>query len=225
LSAFSVNEALEEDGTLRRSPWMEAIGPDYIAKAFEYAHEADPAAELYYNDFNLWKPEKAAGAVRIVQQLKERGLRIDAVGEEGHWLLDSPPLAAIEAAITTIASTGVKTMLTELDVDVFPWDPASRNATPAVKARIRAATNIYRRGLPPEKQRELAQRYADAFALVLKHKDQIGRVTFWGVTDAQSWRNEFPIPGRTNYPLLWDRASQPKPAFDAVVEVLRSRGK
>ena len=103
-----VNEALEEDGTLRRTPWLEAIGEDYVAKAFEFAHEADPAAELYYNDYNLWKPAKRDAAIRLVQGLKAKGLRVDGIGEQGHWGLDDPPLAAIDEALAAIRASGTR---------------------------------------------------------------------------------------------------------------------
>ena len=220
-----VNEALDEDGTLRRTPWLEAIGEDYIAKAFEFAHAADPQAELYYNDYNLWKPAKRDAAIRLVRRLRDLGLRVDGVGEQAHWGIDEPPLADIDATIGALAAgTGVKVLLTELDIDVLPRDPDMWGADLSKKARIRAATNIYPNGLPEEQQRRLAQRYADIFTLVLKHRDRIvSRVTLWGVTDAQSWLHDFPIPGRVNYPLLWDRQGRPKRAFDAVVEVLRSQ--
>ncbi len=216
-----VNEALEDDGTLRKTPWLETVGDDYVAKAFEYAHEADPEAELYYNDYNLWKPAKLQGALRIVKQLQERRLRIDAVGEQGHWGLEEPSISAIEATLSGITGAGVKAMITELDIDVLPRDPEMWGADLAKKAKIKAATNLYPKDLPPQKQEELARRYADIFALVLKHRGEVSRVTFWGVTDAGSWLNDFPIPGRVNYPLLWDRRGKPKPAFDAVVKVLR----
>jgi endo-1,4-beta-xylanase len=216
-----VNEALEEDGTLRRTPWLLGIGEDYIAKAFEFAREADPGAELYYNDYNLWKPAKRAGAIRIVNDLKARGLRIDGVGEQGHWGIGEPALAEIDETLRELpARTGVKVMITELDVDVLPRDPAMWGADLAKKATIRAATNIYPAGLPDEQQRQLAERYADIFRLVMQHRRMLTRVTFWGVTDAQSWLNDFPIPGRVNYPLLWDREGRPKPAFGAVAGVL-----
>ena len=218
-----VNEALEDDGTLRKSAWLEAIGPDYVAKAFEYAHAADPAAELYYNDFNLWKPAKRVAAIRLVRELRAKGLRVDGVGEQAHWGVGEPPLAEIEETISAIASgTGVKVLLTELDVDVLPRDPDMWGADLSKKQKIRATTNVYPDALPDEQQRLLARRYADIFALVLKHRSDVSRVTLWGVTDAQSWLNNFPIPGRVNYPLLWDRQGQPKPAFDAVVEVLKA---
>ena len=216
-----VNEALEEDGTLRRTPWLQAIGEDYIAKAFEFARDADPGAELYYNDYNLWKPAKRAGAIKIANDLRSRGLRIDGIGEQGHWGVGEPSLAEIDETLREVpARAGVKVMITELDIDVLPRDPAMWGADLAKKATIRAATNIYPDGLPDEPQRQLARRYADIFRLVLQHRRTVSRVTFWGVTDAQSWLNDFPIPGRVNYPLLWDREGRPKPAFGAVAGVL-----
>jgi endo-1,4-beta-xylanase len=217
-----VNEALDDDGTLRKTPWLEAIGPDYVAKAFEYTHAADPAAELYYNDFNLWKPAKREAAIRLVKDLRAGGLRVDGIGEQAHWGIDEPPLAEIDRTIAeTAAGSGVKVLLTELDIDVLPRDPDMWGADLSKKATIRATTNIYPDGLPDAQQQALARRYADIFTLVLKHRGVVSRVTFWGVTDAQSWLHNFPIPGRVNYPLLWDRQGQPKRAFDAVVEVLR----
>jgi endo-1,4-beta-xylanase len=214
-----VNEALEEDGTLRRTPWLEAIGEDYLVKAFEFAHEADPQAELYYNDYNLWKPAKRDAAIRLVTGLKAKGLRVDGIGEQGHWGLDDPPLAAIDAALAAISASGTKALVTELDMDVLPRDPDMWGADLSKKAKIRAATNVYPDGLPAAVQEKLARRYADVFTLFLKH--DVGRVTFWGVTDATSWLDNFPIPGRVNYPLLWDRNGREKPAFEAVAEVLR----
>ena len=215
-----VNEALDEDGSLRKTPWLEAIGEDYVAKAFEFARAADPGAELYYNDYNLWKPAKRDAAVRLVQGLKAKGLRVDGIGEQGHWGLDDPPLPAIDAALAAIRASGARALVTELDVDVLPRDPEMWGADLSQDARIRAATNVYPDGLPPAVQEQLARRYADLFKLFLRH--DVGRVTFWGVTDATSWLHDFPIPGRVNHPLLWDRDGREKPAFAAVVEVLRT---
>jgi endo-1,4-beta-xylanase len=214
-----VNEALEEDGSLRQTPWLEAIGPDYVEKAFEYARAADPRAELYYNDYNLWKPAKRDAAIRLVQGLKAKGLRVDALGEQAHWGVDDPPVAAIDEMLGAMRKAGLAVHVTELDMDVLPRDPDMWGADLSKKATIKARTNIYPDGLPPAMQERLARRYADVFALFLKHG--VSRVTFWGVTDATSWLHNFPIPGRVNYPLLWDRDGRAKPAFDAVVEVLR----
>jgi endo-1,4-beta-xylanase len=218
-----VNEALEEDGSLRKTPWLEGIGEDYVEKAFEFAHEADPDAELYYNDYNLWKPAKRDAAVRLVERLKAKGLRVDGIGEQGHWGIDDPPLDAIDAALAAIRASGTRALVTELDMDVLPRDPEMWGADLSKKAKIRAETNVYPDGLPEAVQQRLARRYADVFSLFLKHG--VSRVTFWGVTDATSWLHNFPIPGRVNYPLLFDRDGLEKPAFDAVVEVLRKEGK
>jgi endo-1,4-beta-xylanase len=220
-----VNEAFDEDGTMRKSPWSTGIGDDFILKAFEFAHEADPQAELYYNDYNLWKPAKRAAALRLVKQLRDRGLRIDAIGEQGHWALTTPSIDEIDKTITDIVGTGVKAMITELDIEMLPRDPKMFGADLATKQQFKASTNIYADGLPAAKQQELAKRYADIFTLFLKHRDGLSRVTFWGVTDAHSWLNDFPVPGRTNYPLLWDRQGRPKPAFGAVVDVLKAQAR
>jgi endo-1,4-beta-xylanase len=217
-----VNEALEEDGTLRKTPWLEAIGEDYVERAFAFAREADPAAELYYNDYNLWKPAKRDAAIRLVQGLKAKGLRVDGIGEQAHWGIDDPPLADIDAALGAMRAAGLVPHVTELDIDVLPRDPDMWGADLSKKQQIRAATNVYPDGLPPAMQEKLARRYADVFRLFLKHG--VARVTFWGVTDADSWLHDFPIPGRVNYPLLWDKDGREKPAFDAVLEVLREHG-
>ena len=214
-----VNEALDEDGSLRKTPWLEAIGEDHVAKAFEFARAADPEAELYYNDYNLWKPAKRDAAVRLVEGLKAKGLRVDGIGEQAHWGIDDPPLEAIDAALAAIRASGATPLITELDMDVLPRDPDMWGADLAKKAKIRAATNVYPDGLPAAVQQELARRYADVFGLFLKHG--VGRVTFWGVSDATTWLHDFPIPGRVNYPLLWDHHGHEKPALAAVVEVLR----
>ena len=174
-----VNEALDEDGTLRRTPWLEAIGEDYIAKAFEFAHAADPDAELYYNDYNLWKPAKRDAAVRLVQGLKAKGLRVDGIGEQGHWGIDEPPLTAIDEVLGAIRASGTRALITELDIDVLPRDPDMWGADLSKQSKIRAATNIYPNGLPAAMQERLARRYADLFNAVpearRRTRDLLGR--------------------------------------------------
>jgi len=204
-----VNEAVDEDGTMRKSPWQIGIGDDYVAKAFEFAREADPGAELYYNDFNLEKPAKRAGVIRLVKELQARKLRIDGIGNQAHWRLDTPSMDEIDTALVELHATGLKVMYTELDINLLPNTP--RGADPAV-------ANPYANGFPDEVQQQLARRYADVFRLFLKHRDAVTRVTFWGLSDGDSWLNR----GRMNYPLLWDRQRQPKTAFNAVIDVLRS---
>ena len=206
-----VNEAVDEDGSLRKAPWHDGIGDDYVAKAFEFAHDADPDAELYYNDYNLEKPAKRAGVIRLVKDLQARKLRIDGIGNQGHWQLETPTIADIEQALVELHGTGLKVMYSELDINMLP--PVARGADPAT-------ANPYADGLPDDKQEQLAKRYADIFGVFMKHRDAVTRVTFWGLSDADSWLNR----GRANYPLLFDRQRQPKPAFQSVVDVLtRSR--
>lgn len=212
-----VNEALNEDGTLRESQWLKIIGDDYIEKAFQYAHEADPNAELYYNDYNLDYEAKCKGAVELVKKLKSRGVKVTAIGTQSHHKMDRPTLEQIENSLKAFSALGVKVAVTELDIDILP--AVTRQPTSDVSMRVQAGpeSNPYAAGLPEEMQKALAQRYGDIFALYAKYRDLITRVTFWGVTDRHSWLNNFPVPGRTNYPLLFDREGKPKPAFDAVI--------
>jgi endo-1,4-beta-xylanase len=218
-----VNEAVNDDGTMRQTPWLEAIGDDYVARAFEFAREADPGAELYYNDYNVYKPAKRAAILKLVSGLRKEGLRVDAVGAQGHWLLGTPSLDEVDTMITDIADAGFKVVITELDVDPLPRDERMYGADLSVKAQMGKETNIYAEGLPPDKQQELADEYGGVFRIFVKHADRIPRVTFWALTDGDTWLNGFPVPGRVNHPMLWDRDGRPKPAYSAVLEALRSR--
>lgn len=218
-----VNEALSDAGPLHKSKWVETVGPDFVQKAFEYAHEADPNAELYYNDFSLEKRGKREACVRLVKDLKSNGLRIDGVGIQGHWDLGYPSREALEQFINAFAELGVKVMVTELDIDVLPNATQYRGADINVRVELREGLNPYVNGLPDDVQKKLADRYAELFGIFLKHKDQIERVTFWGVYDKTSWLNNYPVRGRTSYPLLFDRNYQPKPAFYAVIKTAQSQ--
>lgn len=218
-----VNEALNEDGTLRASPWLKIIGEDYLVKAFEFAHAADPQAELYYNDYSLEGKRKRDGAVKLLKQLQGAGVRLDGVGLQGHYGLDRPTVQEIDETINAFAQLGLKVMITELDVNVLPT-PGPGGADVGMRFRADPKLNPYPEGLPEEVQERLARRYAEVFQVFLKHRPAVTRVTFWGVTDRTSWLNHFPVRGRTNYPLLFDRQGQPKPAFDAVVEARRNWG-
>jgi endo-1,4-beta-xylanase len=216
-----VNEALNEDGSLRQSPWMRIIGPDYIMKAFQFAHEADPAAQLYYNDYNLDYPAKRDGAVRLVRSLQAAGVPIYAVGTQEHLKLTTPTIALVDSSIRALAATGVKVNVTELDIDLLP--AATRNATADVSVRAGPAPDLdpYKAGLPDSLQQALARRYEDLFRVYLAHREVIDRVTFWGVADRDSWLNGWPVRGRTSYPLLFDRQNKPKPAYDRVMALSR----
>jgi endo-1,4-beta-xylanase len=214
-----VNEALNEDGTLRQSPWLKIIGEDYIAKAFQYAHEADPQAQLTYNDYSLENEPKRNGALALIAKLKAQGVPVTSVGLQGHDSLTWPSVEDQDATISDFAKLGVKVVISELDVDVLPSVTHQQTAEVSLKVQQEPKLNPYANGLPQSVQQELAQRYADLFRVYLKHRDVVTRVTFWGVTDGDSWRNDWPVKGRTSYPLLFDRSGQPKPAFQAAIRV------
>ncbi|TPV56447.1 endo-1,4-beta-xylanase [Aestuariibacter sp. GS-14] len=217
-----VNEALNEDGTLRDTPWRRIIGDDFLVYAFRFAREADPGAQLYYNDFNLYKPAKVAGAVRLVKQLAAVGIKVDAVGMQGHYSLFYPSLADIEQSILSLKQAGVAVAITELDISVLPLpDDAFNGADISQSFAAHPVFDPYTNGLPAAQQQQLASLYQQLFTLFLKHADSINRVTFWGTTDADSWRNNWPIRGRTDHPLLFDRHGRPKPAYDAIIQHIK----
>lgn len=208
-----VNEALNEDGSMRNTQWFRIIGEgkpeqkfDHIAKAFEYAHQADPDMELYYNDYNLdTSKAKCDGAVEIVKHLQSKGLRIDGVGIQLHGGLEYPSKESLEYAINSLAATGVKVMVTELDIKT-----QTRGYRGADVNQINRQSTSDSTAQSEETQQKLAQKYAELFGIFIKHRGKISRVTFWGVYDATSW-----IGGS---PLLFDRNYQPKKAFEAVLK-------
>lgn len=218
-----VNESIESDGVKRRSSFNRILGDDFEAEAFKMADEFLPkTAKLIYNDYGMTSPGRRDAVVAMVKDFQARGIRIDGIGMQGHWSMSTPTIAEIEESILAFASTGLPIHITELDVDLLGRDQffgaeganvdlASRTATPE--------NNPFPDGLPAAEQERLAARYAEIFQLLVKHADKIERVTFWGITDADSWLNNWPARGRTNYPLLFDRDNQPKPAFHRVIEV------
>ena len=219
-----VNEAVTADGEMRKSRWREIIGDDYVAKAFEFAREADPDAELYYNEYDYEAHPKRDGVIRLVKDLQARGIRVDGVGVQGHWFLEFPSIAEIESQFELLAQLGAKLMITELDVGVLPWYRLDSAIVPlsSFDAETQRKHNPYPDALPASVSEAQAKRYADLFSLFLKHRDRIGRVTFWGVHDGQSWRSYWPITGRTEYPLLFDRRCEAKPALEAILSLRRA---
>lgn len=218
-----VNEALNEDGSMRRSIFFNRLGDDFVTEAFRLAQAAAPNTELYYNDFNNERPAKRAGCIALIKKIQAAGVRIDGVGIQGHWHVGRVPFQDIEESIVQYAALGLQVMITELDIDVLPGN--FQGAEVGQRFANTPALNPYTNGLPDSLQQQLASDYEALFQLLLKHKDKITRVTFWGVNDGQSWLNNWPVRGRTNYPLLWDRAFQPKPAFHKVVGTKRKENK
>jgi len=204
-----VNEAVDDgEAELRDTPWLRQVGEDFLAQAFHFAREADPDVQLYYNDYSIEMPVKRAKTLRLLAGLREAGAHVDAVGIQGHWVLDQVPFAELDEAIDLFAQTGVKVMITELDLSMLPWDEA--------------AGDPYVDGCPPELLERQAEQYAELFRIFLRHRQVITRVAFWNPHDGRSWLNAFPYP-RTNYPLLFDRQCRPKPAYAAVMATWERR--
>jgi endo-1,4-beta-xylanase len=221
-----VDEALNENGALHKSQWMKIIGPEYILKAYQFAHEADPDAQLYYNDFNLENnPQKRIAAMRLIKGLQARGIPVTAVGLKGHYQMDSPATNEVDQTIKAFSKLGVKVMITEMDIDVLPQITIEQLPQASTNLELRSQVNIYTNGLPQAQQKQLAQRYADLFKVFVANRDTVSRITFWGVMDSQSWLNDWPVPNRKSYPLLFGRDYQPKPAFDAVIQVAQEQNK
>lgn len=222
-----VNEVIAEDGSYRPTTWVNAFGNgDTLVKyAFKFAAQYAPNTELYYNDFNAWRPSKRGGIVRLVKMLQKEGIRIDGVGIQGHWGLNYPKTKYIEDAIDAYAACNVKVMITELDVDVLPLTKEGQIIGQGMADKqfqleeFKTYLDPYQKGLPVSVQQLLSNRYAELFSIFYKRKEKIDRVTLWGVHDGMNWKNDYPIPRRTNYPLLWDRQRQPKPALQAVMAV------
>jgi endo-1,4-beta-xylanase len=217
-----VNEAILEDGSYRKSKFYEILGEEFIPLAFKYAQEADPNAELYYNDYNEWHPGKVKTVTQLVKNLKAKGIRIDGVGMQAHIGMDTPSIEEYEKAIFAYAESGVKVNITELDISALP-SPWGTSANIADKVAYDEKMNPYKKVLPKEVQAEWENRYEDFFKLFLKHKDKIRRVTLWGVSDSQSWKNDFPIKGRTDYPLLFDRQFKAKPIVEKLIKLAEKK--
>ncbi|MDV7188604.1 endo-1,4-beta-xylanase [Lutibacter sp. TH_r2] len=217
-----VNEAFNEDGTFRTSNFYNVMGENYIDLAFNLAAKADPNAELIYNDYNLWKPTKRAGVVRLVKKLQAKGIKIDGIGMQAHYGLTEPSIKDIENSIIAYAELGLKVSFTELDVTVLP-NPWDLNGAAVEQNYEQFEGDVkmdpYRSDFPQEMEQKLAKRYEELFNLFLKHQDKINRVTFWGVNDGSSWLNNWPIQGRTNHPLLFDRKFQQKEAYKTLLNL------
>lgn len=203
-----VNEAIDDDASkyLRNSKWFQICGEDYILKAFEYAHEADPDAKLYYNDYNTERPEKRERIYKLLKSLKDRGIPIDGVGLQGHWSLREPSEVDLRAAIDRYSSLGLKVQFTEVDMSIYPWEKNQR------EKRI-GESDV----LTNELEDKQAAKYEMIFNVFRDYKNVITNVTFWNISDRHTWLDEYPVHGRKNYPLLFDTNLKPKKAYWKVV--------
>ncbi len=214
-----VNEAFEDNGTYRNSKFYQILGKDFIKYAFQFAHEADPNAELYYNDYNVETPAKCDAIVQLVTELKADGCRIDAVGSQAHMHMNSPTLEATEASLRKLKDAGVHILITEWDISILPSPYEGANI--AANFKYSAEMDPYREAVPDDVQQKWNKRMLDMFALFLKYNDVVDRVTVWGLTDNTTWLNNFPIRGRKDYPMLFDRNNQRKPVVDEMIKLAK----
>jgi endo-1,4-beta-xylanase len=217
-----VNEAVDEDRGWRRSQWHEIIGDDFMEQAFRFAHAADPRAQLLYNDYNMHNAGKTKFLASLFKDYLARGVPINGVGNQSHVGLTYPDLTDWERSIATYADMGLKVHITELDVDVLP-PPANTGADVANRTAYSREIDPWPQGLPEAMQEQLADRYEALFRILLRYRKSVERVTFWGLHDGISWKNNFPVPGRTNYPLLFDREMKPKPAYQRLMKLAEAK--
>jgi endo-1,4-beta-xylanase len=213
-----VNEAILDDGSFRKSKFYQIIGEDFIKLAFQFAHEADPEAELYYNDYSMAIPAKRNGVVAMVKKLQEEGVKIDGIGMQCHIGLRYPEIKDFEESIEAFSALGVNVMITEMDISVLPSPDRNVGAEVSASFEYKQKQNPYTDGLPDDANAAFEERYLEFFKLFLEHKDVISRVTLWGVNDGNSWKNNWPVRGRTDYPLLIDRNNQPKLVVSKIIE-------
>lgn len=199
-----VNEAVSDsnDRLLRNSLWYQICGEDFIFKAFEYAHEADPNAVLFYNDYGTESPGKRERVYRLLKELLDAGIPVNAVGLQAHWSINDPSEDALITSIKKFSSLGLKIQITELDISVYT-------------GKDKGAGDV---GFTPEREQKQAEQYAKVFKVFRDYKQYLTGVTFWNVSDKHSWLDNFPVRGRKNYPLLFDEHLKPKSAYPGVID-------
>jgi endo-1,4-beta-xylanase len=208
-----VNEAVADEnsndtsGILRNSPWYRICGEEFVTRAFEYAHAADPSAQLFYNDYNTERPDKRERVYRLLRKLVAAGVPVTGVGIQAHWSIYEPSGEDLRASINRFSSLGLKVQITELDISIYPWEKNRRARRPG---ELDAYT--------PELQQRQAEQYKDIFSVFRDYKTVLNGVTFWNVTDKHTWLDQYPVPGRKNYPLLFDTAGRQKKAYWEVVK-------
>lgn len=217
------NECFEDNGTLRKSLFYQILGPDYIPLAFQYAHEADPNAELYYNDYSMNKAEKVEGVVNFFRPLVKAGLPITSINFQGHMILEDAGkiIDQYDKSLTLVESIGLTSGFSELDMSVLPNPYGFSGANISDRFKYTEEKDPYKNGLPKSKLDEEGVFWGNFYKMLLKHKDTIKRVNFWCFSDANSWRNDFPIKGRTEYATLFDRQGNIKPFVKNIVDVVK----
>ena len=204
-----LNEVIADaDGEfIRPSLWYQICGEEYIEKAFQYAHEADPDALLFYNDYNTERPLKRDKVYKLLKSLIEKKIPIHGVGLQAHWSIFEPSEKDLKDAIELYASLGLQIHITELDMSIYPWEKERRIKRPAENDQ-----------LTPELEQQQIKSYAKVFKIFREYSENITSVTFWNISDRYSWLDTYPVPGRKNYPLLFDQHLKPKKAYGAVID-------
>jgi len=205
-----VNEVISDkpDEIYRKSAWYKICGKDFIAKAFEFAHEADPGAKLFYNDYNEIDPIKREKIIKMVNDLKRAGVPIHGIGLQGHWAINEPTRIQLDQTLAQFSATGMMIQITELDLSVYPKEHNAREKR----------SEDYNTMFSPEKEQQQIVAYQMCFELFRKYRSAISSVTFWNVSDRASWLDNFPVRGRKDYPLLFDKDLKRKRAYSAVAD-------
>lgn len=204
-----VNEAVSDNSEYvyrQESPYFQIAGEEYLTKAFEFAHAADPQAKLYYNDYNAARPEKVDRIYALVKKLKDAGVPIHGVGIQGHWSIYEPSEKDLRYAIEKYASLGLDVQITELDVSIYPWEKERRPMKPGESDE-----------LTEELEEKQLQQYDMFFRVFRDYKETLTGVTFWNISDQYTWLDTYPVEGRKNYPLLFDQELKPKKAYQKVI--------
>ena len=204
-----VNEAISEENNsidpYRQTPMYKLCGDEFIAKAFQFAREADPKALLFYNDFNECDRIKSQRIFNMVKAMKQAGVPIDGIGMQGHYNIYGPTEKEIDDALTLYKKVVKHIHVTELDIRV--------NTEMGGRLRFsREGVNI-----SDSVKQYLADQYARVFNVFRKHKDVIDCVTFWNLSDRDSWL------GAANYPLPFDSEYKPKLAYDVILNKLPAK--
>lgn len=218
-----VNESIERDGTWRQSKFQQIIGDDFTEQAFRIAMEELPQDAFFlYNDYGMTDPGRRDAVVSMVKDFQSKGIKIDGIGMQGHWGMDYPNTQAIVDSFEAFASTGLPIHITELDIDFLGKDVAFGANVDIRRVKSNPQNNPYPDGkLPSAEEERFAKRYAEIFEILVDHADKIDRVTFWGVTDGDSWLNNFPVRGRTNFAMLFNREYEARPALKSVIETAK----
>ncbi|MGK6352401.1 endo-1,4-beta-xylanase [Parapedobacter sp. DT-150] len=204
-----VNEAIDDNpgNLLRKSKWTAIIGDDFVEKAFEFAHEADPDAKLFYNDYNSERPEKVERIYTLLKRLKDQNIPIHGVGLQAHWSLVEPSESQLRHTLDRFSSLGLEIHITELDVSVYPWEKERRS-------KRDDETGEY----TEEMQVAQSEKYEMAFRVFREYRGILTNVTFWNANDRYTWLDQYPVAGRKNHPSLFDTERKPKEAFWKVVD-------